>query len=460
MSFTTKEAALVALLATPELQQIESALKTELYLVGGTVRDVLSGSESTTDFDLAANLPPAEILSRLQAANIQVIPTGLKHQTVMAVFTDSSDSKLHVEITSLRTKKVDQTVGVGNSIEEDLSLRDFTINAIAFSFNNKKILDPLNGILDIQQKIIRGCLDSSERFKEDPLRTLRAVRFASTLNYELESETKKAIKENAKLLSKVSVERIREELEKIILGANPRLGFELLKETELLEICLPEIIPCVDCAQNSFHSADVFVHTLDVIDRTRPDLLLRLSALFHDIGKPHTISIDEKNGERHFFKHETVGADITKEALTRLKFPNDVNEATTALVRLHMRPTDAGTPGLRRILRDTGDLYPIWRELKEADTLATNIDPDAFRAQITDFDERIAEIKKGPELSPLSSLALKGADLLKIGVKEGPIIGVMLRHLHEKVLDTPEINNKENLLEILRADFVKEFSGI
>ena len=212
-------------------------------------------------------------------------------------------------------------------------------------------------------------------------------------------------------------------------------------------------MPSVNCAQNRFHSADVFVHTLDVVEKTRSDLVLRLSALFHDVGKPHTITIDEVTGDRHFFKHETVGAEITAKALSRLKYSNEINDATSALVRLHMRPTDCGVPGLRRLIRDTGELYPTWRELKEADTLATNVDAERFLTQLKEFDERITEIMKGPELSPLSALALKGKDLMAMGIPESPKIGVILRYLHEKVLDNPELNTVDGLSKIIATDF-------
>jgi len=449
-----RDSGLNQILCVPELKLLESTLATELYLVGGTVRDAIAGISPKKDFDLAANLTPEEILARLNIANIQVIPTGLKHQTVMAVF---PESKLHIEITSLRAKRSDGSIGVGTSIDEDLKLRDFTINALAFSFKDKVLLDPLSGINDIENKIIRACGDPVERIKEDPLRALRSVRLASTLGFIIETKTAEAVKQSATLLKKVSMERIRDELEKILVGPQPRLGLELLLELDLLPVCLPEIMPSVNCEQNRFHSADVFVHTLDVVEKTRDDLVLRLSALFHDVGKPHTITIDEETGDRHFYKHETVGAEITSEALSRLKFSNEINDATTALVRLHMRPTDSGVPGLRRLIRDTGELYSTWRELKEADTLATNVNSEEFLLHLNEFDERIAEIKKGPELSPLSALALKGKDLLEMGIKESPIIGVILRHLHEKVLDNPELNTEEYLRKIVFADFGTEF---
>ena len=231
------DSTLKRILLIPELNLLESILASELYLVGGTVRDAIAGFEKKKDFDLAANLGPEEILSRLNKANIHVIPTGLKHQTVMAVF---PEAELHVEITSLRTKKQDGTIGVGTSIEEDLKLRDFTINALAFSFKDKNILDPLEGVRDIEKKVIRCCGQALERIIEDPLRALRAVRLASTLGYSIESETEKAVKHSASLLTKVSMERIRDEIQKILLGPSPRVGLELLLELGLLEACLPE----------------------------------------------------------------------------------------------------------------------------------------------------------------------------------------------------------------------------
>jgi tRNA nucleotidyltransferase (CCA-adding enzyme) len=433
---------------SPKLTGLLSLLgREECYLVGGTVRDALLGKDAA-DVDLTTPLPPDTVRERLEKGGIHVVPTGLKHQTVTAVVDGS-----HLEITTFRGPGMKPEGGVvqGLTIEEDLRYRDFTVNAMAFSVSSKQLIDPLNGVRDLERERVRTCGSPTERFSEDPLRLLRFVRFAVQLHFALDEKSASVAKSQADNLAKVSVERIRDEFVKILLSPEPTRGLMVLLELGFLPYVLPEIIPSVNCEQNRFHTADVFRHTLEVIDKTEPELLLRLSALFHDIGKPATVSIDENTGDRHFFRHEMVGAQITKEAMTRLRFPNDVREATALLVETHMRPLDAGAPGLRRLLRDTGEYFGHWRKLKEADTLSTRVNPEEFKQAIADFDVRMEEVQKGPPVSPLASLALKGRDLIdELGMKESPEIGVILRALHEKVLDDPSLNTREKLLELAR----------
>jgi len=439
------------LVAEPNLTALQAALGTDsaLHLVGGTVRDILL-ERAGSDIDLATSLLPDQVRTRLEGAGIHVVPTGLKHQTVTAVLDGS-----HYEITTFRGPGMRSSGGVvhGNSIEQDLIHRDFTINALAYSFQTKEIVDVLNGVQDLRREKVRTCGSPNDRFEEDPLRMLRLIRIAMELSFSIDEKSAKAAHTLAHLLEGVSVERMREEMIRILLSPEPRRGFIILAELGLLNTVLPEMIPSVGCEQNRFHSDDVFLHTLEVIEKTEPELIVRLSALFHDIGKPHTISIDGVTGERHFFKHETVGAEITREALKRLKFSNEIREAVSLLVQTHMRPLDAGPPGLRRLLRDTGDYFEHWRKLKEADTLSTKIDPSQFKKAIADFDERMEEIKKGPPVSPLASLAIKGKDLLDKGFPESPKIGIVLRALHEKVLDDLAINERETLLKMSEEIF-------
>jgi tRNA nucleotidyltransferase (CCA-adding enzyme) len=438
-----------ALAEGPRLKGLLSLLgREQSYLVGGTVRDLLLGRGSAADLDLATPLPPDEVRERLERGGIHVVPTGLKHQTVTAVVNES-----HIEITTFRAAGMKPEGGVvqGSSIEEDLRFRDFTINAIAFAVGSGELIDPLGGIQDLERERIRTCGSPSERFQEDPLRLMRFIRFAVQLHFGIDEKSAAVARTLAEHLAKVSIERIRDEFVKILLSPEPARGMLLLYEQGFLPWVLPELIPSIDCDQNRFHTADVFRHTLDVIEKTEPELLLRLSALFHDIGKPATVSIDANTGDRHFFNHETVGAEIARDAMTRLRFPNDLRDATALLVETHMRPLNAGAPGLRRLLRDTGEYYEHWRKLKEADTLSTRVNPEEFREAMADFDARMEEVKKGPPVSPLASLAVKGRDLIEeLGMKQSPEIGVLLRALHEKVLDDPELNTREKLLEIAK----------
>ncbi|MCC6954517.1 MAG: HD domain-containing protein [Deltaproteobacteria bacterium] len=443
--------ALARALERPDIAPIVAALgaDAELHLVGGSIRDAFLGRE-THDLDFATKLLPDEVVQRLERASIRVIPTGLAHQTVTALVEVGSEP---VEITTFRAPGIstEKRVVAGNSIEQDLALRDFTMNALAWSVQRGAIVDPLGGVADIQARRIRAAGDAEQRFREDPLRIIRMIRFAAELGFLIDEETKQAAGQLATLLSGVSVERIREEFSKIIVSPRPADGLQSLLDLGILEIFLPELATCAGFEQNRFHKADVFVHTLEVVERTRPDLVLRLSALFHDIGKPPTMTVDAVTGDRHFFRHEVIGADMTRDALERLRYSNDVNDQVTSLVRLHMRPIEAGPPGLRRLLRDTGDLFELWKELKVADTKACKIDSDEVDERMKQFEEAIAKVQAGPSVSPLSSLALRGKDLLALGFEAGPHIGEILRALHERVLDDPELNTFEVLQQQLPA---------
>ncbi len=435
--------------AEPLLQILGTALgdDADLHLVGGSVRDALLGLPAY-DFDLATALSPDEILRRLAHAEIRVIATGLKHQTVTAVPVSGGPN---VEITTFRTAGMSPAGGLHRSvsIEEDLAYRDFTINAIAVKLANGELVDPNSALADVAQRLLRCVGKPHDRFSEDPLRILRLLRIACTHDLNIEAQTFDAVTIEAPRLTQVSIERIREEFCKLLTSPHPGRGLRLLARLQLLPYFLPELVPCVDLEQNRFHPLDLYEHTIAVVEKTSPDLVLRLSALFHDIGKPPTLSIDPVTGDRHFFRHESVGAEMTAALMERLKFSNRVTEEVVTLVATHMRPLEAGPGGLRRLLRDTGELFPAWRELKVADASSCAMDPAELAAQLEVFDHAMAAVQAGPPVSPLKSLALNGHDLLAAGVPPGPQIGVLLRALHEKVLDDPALNERETLLKLL-----------
>ena len=440
------------LIATePLLTRLIEALGSDarLHLVGGSVRDALLGLKSY-DFDLATPLLPETILQRLEAAQIRVIATGLKHQTVTAVPIPGGPN---VELTTFRGPGMSPAGGVAASlsITEDLCYRDFTINALAIELATGALHDPNGGLDDIAHRLLR-CVGSPEtRFREDPLRMLRLLRLACALDLTIDAPSFEAVKLHRTLLEGVSVERIRDEFVKILLSSNPGRGLRLLARLELLPFIAPELVACVDLEQNRFHPLDLYEHTIAVIEKTPPDLVLRLAALFHDIGKPPSLSIDPETGDRHFFRHESIGATITEQILERLRFAHHTVQDVVTLVATHMRPLEAGAGGLRRLLRDTGDLFPAWRILKEADAASCAMDPAVLAAQLAVFDEAMVVVQAGPAVSPLKSLALNGHDLLAEGVPPGPQIGVLLRALHEQVLDDPSLNEREQLLALLRA---------
>jgi len=433
----------------PAISRLRSALgaEAELHLVGGTLRDAFLGSE-IRDIDCATGLNPDEVRRRLERAGIHVVPTGLKHQTVTAV---PLEGEAGIEITTFRAAGMNPAGGVfqGTSIAEDLRYRDFTINALAYSLKENRLVDVVEGLGDLEAKLIRAPGKAEERFAEDPLRVLRMVRFSVASGFRIVPETLRAAQQFVPQLPALSIERIRDEFAKILLGDEPARGLRLLVDLGILSLLFPELEPMVGFEQNHFHKADVFEHTLEVVEKTPPDPILRLAALLHDVGKPATLSIDPEDGFRHFFKHEIVGTDITRAFLLRLRFPYAIVDPVCALVETHMRPIEAGPGGLRRLIRDTGEQYSNWRLLKEADASSCKFDPVELARRLATFDAAIEEIRKGPQLSPLRSLALNGNDLLANGYEAGPLVGELLRELHERVLDEPALNTREQLLALL-----------
>lgn len=407
----------------------------KLHLVGGTVRDIFSGLEPE-DIDLACALPIQEAQQRLEQAGLYVVPTGLKHGTITIVI-----EKNNIELSSFRKPNSGE---LGLSIAEDLAGRDFTINAIAFDLINKKIIDPFAGAKHLESGVLTCVGAPSARFEEDALRILRMVRFGTAAGRKIDANTLKEARRLKSLLAQVSIERIRAELERILLAPEAKQGFLTLLELGILELILPEVIPAVGFEQNEFHVHDVFVHTLAVIENCRNDLVLRLSALFHDLGKAHTLSIDEQ-GRRHFYKHELVSEELQKQAMKRLRFSNEQIDAVARLVRMHMRPLDCGPSAVRRLMRDLGNQFDTWLELKRADATPVQ-DKKIFEQEFTNFMTLVNEEKERLHKLHYNKLAINGHDLMQLGVEEGVKMGQILKQLEEFVLEEPANNTRELLL--------------
>jgi tRNA nucleotidyltransferase (CCA-adding enzyme) len=403
-----------------------------LYIVGGAVRDSLL-NKKWKEVDCATPRSSEEVIKRLSKFNPHLLSE--KHKTILIPETAIGS----IEITSFRG--TDST-----SLTEDLALRDLTINSLAWDIEKNTLIGSEQAQLDIQKSVLRLNAPAERIILDDPLRILRVVRIASELGWEIEENTYQTLKIHSEKIKTVAIERIRDEFTKLLLSEYPRKGFVLLKDLDLLRFVLPELIPSIGCEQNDFHSADVFHHTLDVIENTAPELPLRLSALLHDIGKPYSVTL-ESSGRRRFFNHEHIGADLSVEILTRLKFSADVIRSVTLLVDTHMRPTTSGQNGIRRLLRDTGEYYPIWRDLKQADTFATKMDRELLLAELVTFDEKVKEVQSAPSVHRLKDLAVNGNDLLAIGIPASKKLGNILEALHEMIIENPELNVKETLLE-------------
>lgn len=419
----------------------------EFFFVGGCVRDAFLGRVSS-DIDLASKLPPEALKELLESKNIRTIDTGLKHQTISAL-TVRGQSPL--EITTFRSAGMSPEGGhrISSTIEEDLAYRDFTINAMAISARSGELIDPFGGQQDIENKTLRAIPPASDRFAEDPLRVLRLIRFSAVLGFTIEVDTFDAARPFVPLLKNTAVERTREELVKILISDRPKQGFLDMDRLGVLELILPEVKEFIGYEQNQFHKADLFDHTLEVVEGIDPDPILRLSALLHDVGKPRTLTVSE-NGDRHFYRHEYVGIDIAKGILERLKFSSKDIKDICLLVQTHMRPIEAGDSGLRRLLRDTGELFPKWRKLKKADASACKIDEELIAERLEEFDKRVVEIKEQADTHPFSNLAINGRDLMALGIPEGRRIGVVLESLMERVLEDPGLNTREGLLRMVK----------
>ncbi len=431
----------------------------EGWIVGGSIRDILMGKEPN-DYDIATNATPEEVMRIFR----RVIPTGIKHGTVTVLIGDNS-----VEVTTFRRdgKYLDGrhpvSVTYATSIYEDISRRDFTINGIAYNPITDKIIDPYNGIEDIKNGIIRTIGDPIERFREDGLRCFRACRFSSQLGFEIEKNTFEAIKKSVDVASKISAERIRDEIIKIIQSPRPSVGFECMRKSGLLNLVMPELLEGYGIKQNKYHKFDVYYHNLYTCDAAKPDdYRIRLAALLHDIGKPYAKKEveDESTGKKSvFYNHEIIGAAIAKKILRRLKFSNNDINFITHLIRNHMfHYTDDWTDGaVRRFLRKVGveNLDALF-ELRRADRIGNGLKRGDSKA-IKKFRERIEKIIEQENAITVRDLDINGYDLMNtFGLKPGPIIGKILNELLEVILDEPEKNKKEILLEIAKEILERE----
>lgn len=430
------------------------------YLVGGAVRDALMGKEPS-DWDLTTNATPEQVMSIFH----KVIPTGIAHGTVTVHF-----MKEEIEVTTFRTESdysdgrhPDKIEYTGN-IEEDLSRRDFTMNAIAVSIKDGSIVDPFNGQQDIKKKIIRTVGNPYERFSEDGLRPVRAVRFSAQLGFEIEKETFKAISD-PKILSVtkgISVERFRDELMKLLKADKPSYGLKIMENCGIMKIFMPEFEVCRGCIQEDFrgfHEFDVMDHLLYACDgapKEKP--VVRLAALFHDIGKPKAKkTVHTENGDTNtFYSHERYSAEITRNLMTRLKYSNAEIDSVCHLVENHMfnyEPnwTDAA---VRRFLvkvkfENVEDLFDLrLADIYGMHNLPVRVHDSPTAALLLEFRERMEKEEAQKTALDLKSLAVNGKDLIQNGIPAGKILGQILNELFETVLDDPAQNTKETLLNI------------
>jgi tRNA nucleotidyltransferase (CCA-adding enzyme) len=409
----------------------------QAFLVGGAIRDALLGSQAK-DWDVATDATPETIRDLFPT----VKSFYLKHGTVTLVIRGS-----HFEVTPFRGPEGE----IGPGIEEDLAHRDFTINAMAYDLIRGKIIDPFGGAKDIGRKLVRAVASPLERFKEDPLRMMRAIRFSQELQYSIDPETLMAIVSFSHAMSEVAVERIRDELVRMLIVGRPSAGFNLMRKTGLLQVSLPELVEGYRKRQNNFHKYTIYRHIMETVDAIEGDPVLRLSALFHDIAKPRVR--EKRNGRWRFFGHAAASAALTREIMVRFKFSTELITRVESLVANHMfdYTQDVSDKAIRRFIKRTGsgnvdDLI----KLRKADDLAHGRGK-GFEGQIEEFKKRIhAQIKKSSAFT-LSDLAVNGHDVMRImGLPPCSEVGHILNRLLEAVVDSPECNTRETLIGMLR----------
>jgi len=425
----------------------------EAHIVGGCVRDILRNAEPE-DWDVATNANPEEIQ--------KIFPKSFysnKFFTV-TVQTGSQNPRLkEIEITTYRLeakytdKRHPDEIKFAKTIKEDLARRDFTVNAMAMCLRSNlkqeiEIVDPFGGQKDLENKIIRAVGSPEERFSEDALRMMRAVRFAATLGFKIEKKTAEAIKKNSHWLKMVSKERIRDEFLKIIMAPHPSSGIELLRQMGLLKFVIPELEEGWGVTQNKHHIYDCYEHylrSLDFAAKKNFNKFVRLAALFHDIGKPRT-----KRGEGHdatFYGHEIVGAKMTAQILNRLKFPKKEIEKIVKLVRYHLFYYNVGEVGessVRRLVRQVGpENMEELLQVRMADRIGSGV-PKAEPYKLRHLRYLIEKVSRDP-LS-VKVLKINGADVMRIlKIGPGPKIGQILDILLGYVLEEPKKNEKEFL---------------
>ncbi|MCR5358065.1 MAG: CCA tRNA nucleotidyltransferase [Lachnospiraceae bacterium] len=428
----------------------------EAYAVGGCVRDSLLGKEPN-DWDITTSASPLQVKSLFR----RTIDTGIQHGTVTIMFGNEG-----YEVTTYRIDGIyedgrhPKQVTFTKSLEEDLKRRDFTINAMAYN-DEAGLVDLFGGLKDMENKVIKAVGDPVERFNEDALRILRAVRFAAQLDYEIDEKTLEAVGELKDSLKLISAERIRMELQKLLTSKHPE-KLLILYETGVSKVILPEFDLMMETGQNTpHHMYSVGIHTIEALKNSvkyddglsdNDIKLLRLTMLLHDCGKPEARTVDEETGRDHFKGHAFISEKIAADILRRLKYDNDTMNKVRRLVKYHDHRRKLTEPRVRRtIVEISRELIPLWLIVRRCDICAQSMmEREAKLKDIDDFERMYLRIKERGDCLSIKELAVTGNDLIKAGVKPGPGLGEMLEMLFEDVLDVPEHNTAEYLMEKVR----------
>lgn len=420
----------------------------EAYVVGGCVRDILYGhGHKPNDWDICTSAKPDVVLNLMRRYGIEMFETGLQHGTVTAHLNGEN-----YEITTYRIdgeysdNRRPDSVMFTDDIVKDLSRRDFTINAMAYS-NTGRLIDPFDGYQDLTWECIRCVGNPDDRYQEDALRILRALRFASTYGFKIEPETAAAIHRNKNLLKNISAERIRTELCKLLCGEG--VLDILLEYKDVMAVIIPELEPCIGFDQNNpYHIYDVYDHIAHAVANYRGNVIsVKMALLLHDIGKPECYTEDHNGG--HFHGHSVPSMRIAKDVMDRLKFDNKTKQEVVDLVLYHDSDIYPGTRSVRRWLNKIGyDMLDKLIGVKLAD-IGAHSEVNQFErvCQCNEVRTVAMAIVDDQQCFQIKDLAINGHDLINIGFNEGSAIGKTLRHLLDKVLDGDIENEYEALME-------------
>ncbi len=434
----------------------------EAYIVGGCVRDLILG-RNPKDWDVTTNANPEEIQELFvktfyenDYGTVGVVKEDVTHETLKVI--EVTPFRIEGKYTDHRHP---DSVKFAKNIEDDLKRRDFTINAIAYDIDKGQVIDPYQGQIDIKDKIIRTVGEASDRFNEDALRMMRAVRFSTELGFVINKETGDAIVNHGELISRISMERIRDEFSKIILSPNPMAGIVMLNRYGLLKYILPELEEGIGIKQNGDHIYEVWEHNLRALnhaaDREWP-LDVRVAALLHDVGKPRTRLWSKEKNDYTFYGHDVVGGRMADKLLNKLRYPKDFIDKVSKLVRYHMFFSDIDTitlSAVRRIVRNVGS-DNVWdlMKVRACDRIGMGR-PKETPYRLRKYEAMIEEATRAP--TSVTMLKINGNRIIEISkINPGPKIGYVLHALLEEVLDNPELNTEDYLekrtLELLKLD--------
>lgn len=422
----------------------------DAYAVGGCVRDSIL-NRKPEDWDITTSAKPEQVKRIFR----RTVDTGIEHGTVTVLI-----GKDGFEVTTYRVDGLyedgrhPKEVTFTSQLEEDLKRRDFTINAMAYN-DDERLVDAFGGMRDLNYHLIRCVGDSKERFSEDALRILRAVRFSAQLAFPIEPETAEAIKSLAPNLEKISAERIQAELVKLLVSDHPE-RIQDACELGITKVVLPEWDDMVGVKQNTpHHKYDVATHTVHALQNVKNDKVLRLTMLFHDMGKPVMKTTDE-NGRDHFKGHAIASEQIAKTVMKRLKFDNDTIRKVTKLVAYHDYRMEPTGPNVRRAMNEIGvELFPYYLAVRLADTKAqSSYERRGKLENIIQIRELYRNALRNKECVTLKDLAVTGTDLINLGIAPGKELGTLLNELLDIVIEDPAWNQKEKL-----CDYVKERFG-